>query len=81
MLYLSQEVSAAGNRDMADLTRSLVGLALAQGGTFYLPYQQHYTRDDLTRAYPRIEEFFALKRRHDPGLLFMNSLYSRYGER
>ncbi len=81
VLYLSQEVSAAGNRDMADLTRSLVGLALAQGGTFYLPYQQHYTRDDLTRAYPRIEEFFALKRRHDPGLLFMNSLYSRYGER
>ena len=78
VLYLSQEVSAEGNRDMARLTRRLVDRALAAGGTFYLPYQQHYTRDDLARAYPRIEEFFALKRRHDPGLLFMNSLYSRY---
>ncbi|MCW3156984.1 hypothetical protein [Micropruina sonneratiae] len=63
---------------MARLTRTLVDRALARGGTFYLPYQQHYTRDDLARAYPRIEEFFALKRRHDPGLLFMNSLHGRY---
>ena len=27
-----------------------------------------------------VEEFFALKRRHDPGLLFMTSFYSRYAE-
>ncbi len=78
VLYLSQDVTAEGNRDMARLTRTLVEKALAADGTFYLPYQQHYTRDDLARAYPRIEEFFALKRRHDPGLLFMNSLYRRY---
>ncbi|MFT4295236.1 MAG: FAD-binding oxidoreductase [Micropruina sp.] len=78
VLYLSQDVSAAGNRDMAELTRMLIDRALAQGGTFYLPYQQHYTRDDLTRAYPRVEEFFALKRRHDPDLLFMNSFYRRF---
>lgn len=78
VLYLSQEVSTGGNRDMADLTRTLVGSALDHGGTFYLPYQQHYTRADLERAYPAIDEFFALKRRHDPGLLFMNSFYSRY---
>ncbi|MFT3969403.1 MAG: FAD-binding oxidoreductase [Micropruina sp.] len=79
VLYLSQEVSAEGNRDMADLTRTLVAQALDHGGTFYLPYQQHYTRADLARAYPRIEEFFAVKRRHDPGLLFMNGFYRRFG--
>ncbi|WP_298134697.1 FAD-binding oxidoreductase [Micropruina sp.] len=78
VLYLSQEVSAEGNRDMADLTRTLVDRALAAGGTFYLPYQQHYSREDLARAYPRIDEFFALKRRHDPELLFMNNLYRRF---
>lgn len=79
VLYLSQEVSAEGNRDMAGLTRALVDRALAVGGTFYLPYQQHYSREDVARAYPRIEEFFALKRRHDPGLLFMNGFYRRFG--
>ena len=54
---------------------------LDHGGSFYLPYQQHYTRADLERAYPEVDEFFDLKRAHDPHLLFMNSLYARYAER
>lgn len=57
---------------------TLVAQALDNGGTFYLPYQQHYTRGDLARAYPRIDEFFALKRRYDPELRFMNNLYRLY---
>lgn len=78
VLYLSQEVSAEGNRDMADLTRTLVDRALAAGGTFYLPYQQHYSREDPPAPTRGIDEFFALKRRHDPELLFMNNLYRRF---
>ncbi len=80
VLYLSQDVSAESNQDMASLNRALVELALARDGTFYLPYQQHYTRDQLERAYPMIADFFALKRQHDPELLLMNSFYSRYAE-
>jgi FAD/FMN-containing dehydrogenase len=80
VLYLSQEVSPAGQADMADLTRRLVALALRHGGTFYLPYQQHYDRADLERAYPQVGEFFRLKQERDPGLLFMNSLAARYGD-
>lgn len=80
VLYLSQEVSEAGHADMADLTRSLVALSLRHGGTFYLPYQQHYSRADLERAYPQVGAFFALKRERDPGLLLMNSLAARYGD-
>ena len=52
VLYLSQRVSPEGHADMADLTRRLVARALHHGGTFYLPYQQHYSRADLERAYP-----------------------------
>lgn len=78
VLYLSQDVSREGNRDMAALTRALIGAALEHGGTFYLPYQQHYTRAELERAYPEIDDFFAFKRRQDPDLVFMNSFYSRY---
>jgi len=78
VLYLSQEVDADGIRDMESLTRELVAVALDHGGTFYLPYQQHYTRAELERGYPGLEAFFALKRARDPRLLFMNSLYSRY---
>ena len=80
VLYLSQEVSAAGNRDMARINRALIESALRHGGSFYLPYQQHYSREQLRSAYPMIDEFFALKRRRDPDLLFMNSFYSRYAD-
>ncbi|MGC5583880.1 FAD-binding oxidoreductase [Ornithinimicrobium sp. W1665] len=79
VLYLSQEVSEAGNEDMASLTRALVASSLELGGTFYLPYQQHYTREQVAQAYPRLEEFVATKRRYDPGLRFQNSFWVRYG--
>ncbi len=78
VLYLSQKVDDRGNRDMAEVSRALIDGALEHGGTFYLPYQQHYTPAQLRAAYPMVEEFFALKRRYDPDLLFMNSFYNRY---
>ena len=78
VLYLSQEVSDEGNEDMASLTRSLVATSLELGGTFYLPYQQHYTREQVAQAYPRLEEFLATKRRYDPGPRFQNSFWVRY---
>lgn len=78
VLYLSQQVSDTGNEDMASLTRALVAASLEHGGTFYLPYQQHYTRDQVAQAYPRLEEFFETKRRYDPDLRFRNSLSERF---
>lgn len=79
VLYLSQEVSDEGNEDMGSLTRSLVASSLDLGGTFYLPYQQHYTRDQVLQAYPRLGEFFATKRHYDPGGRFQNSFSARFG--
>jgi hypothetical protein len=78
VLYLSQETTDAGNADMAHLTRTLIAAALDHGGTFYLPYQQHYTRDQVAQAYPGIDDFFATKRRYDPALLFQNNFFARY---
>ncbi|QFG69223.1 FAD-binding oxidoreductase [Ornithinimicrobium pratense] len=78
VLYVSQEVSDAGSEDMASLTRALVAASLEHGGTFYLPYQQHYTREQVAQAYPRLEEFFETKRRYDPDLRFRNSFSERF---
>ena len=78
VLYLSQRVDGAGNADMKDLTERLVERALAHDGTFYLPYQLHYTRAQVREAYPMLDEFFALKRKHDPGQIFRNSLFERF---
>lgn len=78
VLYLSQEVSDPGNVDMASLTQALVAASLEHGGTFYLPYQQHYTREQVAQAYPRLEEFFETKHRYDPDLRFRNSFSERF---
>jgi FAD/FMN-containing dehydrogenase len=78
VLYLSQDLSDAGNADMAGLTRRLVTLTLEHEGTFYLPYQPHYTREQVVQAYPTLDEFFALKRQHDPEELFRNAFYTRF---
>lgn len=78
VLYLSQQISADANADMAALNRELLDAALERDGTFYLPYQQHYTHEQVAQAYPMIEEFFALKKRYDPEGRFRNSIYDRF---
>jgi hypothetical protein len=64
---------------MQALTRELCDAALANGGRFYLPYRLHATREQFVKAYPRSGEFFDRKRFYDPGELFQNQFYVKYG--
>jgi hypothetical protein len=57
----------------------LIDLTTQLGGRFFLPYQLHYTPQQLQAAYPQIGEFFAAKRRYDPQLIFTNTFYEKYG--
>ncbi|HJQ97635.1 MAG TPA: FAD-binding oxidoreductase [Candidatus Polarisedimenticolaceae bacterium] len=59
--------------------RELIDLALRCGGTYYLPYRLHARREQFLRAYPTAPDFFAAKRRYDPGEVFSNSFYRTYG--
>jgi FAD/FMN-containing dehydrogenase len=78
VLYLNQRTDSAGNAKMARLTRDLIDLTLANGGRFFLPYQLHYSPEQLERSYPEIRSFFAAKRKWDPDGRFSNSWYERY---
>ncbi len=79
VLFFHQERSLAADARMQPLTRDLIDAALAAGGTYYLPYRLHATREQFRAAYPMADEFFARKRAVDPGDLFRNELYERYG--
>lgn len=79
VLLFHQERSLAADERMQPLTRELIDAALALGGRYYLPYRLHATSAQFHAAYPMAREFFAAKRRHDPGELFQNSLYQAYG--
>jgi FAD/FMN-containing dehydrogenase len=81
VLYLNQSTDRDGHERMARLTRTLIDACSDVGGRFFLPYQLHYSREQLVRAYPEIDAFFAAKREIDPGGLFTNTFYEKYSGR
>lgn len=78
VLYVNQTTDADGNERMERFTRELIDLSLQAGGRFFLPYQLHYTADQLRQAYPEIETFFKAKEVYDPERLFTNTFYNKY---
>jgi hypothetical protein len=78
VLYITQPTDAAGTEAMRKLTSDLIDLTAREGGRFFLPYQLHYSPEQLARSYPEIRAFFAAKRRWDPTGVFSNSWYARY---
>jgi FAD/FMN-containing dehydrogenase len=78
VVYYKQGVQDDDKVAVGIWTRELIEAALSVGGSYYLPYQIHATDEQFHRAYPRAEEFFALKRTVDPENRFRNKLWDRY---
>lgn len=78
VVYYKQETDVAAREKVGAWTRELVQQVLSLGGSYYLPYQPHATPAQFAAAYPRSAEFFALKRRLDPGNKFRNRLWNTY---
>ena len=55
--------------------RRLIDLASARGGSFYLAYHRHATREQIEACYPQFREFLARKLRHDPEERFQSDCY------
>lgn len=65
--------------NMQAFTRSMTDAVLKVGGTYYLPYRLHASREQFKAAYPQAEAFFAEKHRFDPKGIFTNTFYQAYG--
>lgn len=64
--------------DAADAFRALIDLGIENGGSYYLTYHRWARRDQVERCHPRLREFLALKRRHDPEEIFQSTWYRHY---
>jgi len=80
VMLFQQPITADAETRMQALTRGLIDSALNHGGRYYLPYRLHATPEQFQEAYPQAARFFELKRQHDPGELFQNHFYRRYGD-
>ena len=77
-MSFSQELTQRGEADQARMTRELIDRIVDIGGAYYLPYRPHATLDQLTKSYPRAEEFSMAKREIDPDLVLRNNLWDQY---
>lgn len=78
VLYYKQGTSPHARRDVARWTRELIDAAIASRGAYYLPYQIWATEEQFHQAYPRANDFFALKAKVDPTNKFRNKLWDAY---
>lgn len=78
VLYYRIDCSTVADTELSYIHNLLLDKAIELNGSFYLPYRQHYTFDQLIKAYPNIIEFFNLKNKYDPKNLFSNLWYQKY---
>jgi FAD/FMN-containing dehydrogenase len=78
VIYYKQGTKDEDKSNVGLWTRKLIDISISEGGSYYLPYQIHATEEQFMKAYPRHDEFFALKKRIDPNNKFMNKLWDAY---
>jgi FAD/FMN-containing dehydrogenase len=70
--------SPDGLRRTGDAFRSLIDMAVARGGTYYLTYHRDATRQQIEKCYPQFAEFLRLKKKYDPEERFQSDWYRYY---
>ncbi len=80
VLYFNQKFNEKESRILQKTTTDLIDLVGNLDGTYYLPYQLYYSEDQLHKAYPEIDEFFASKAKYDPSGLLTNKFYEKYSK-
>lgn len=78
VVYYKQGTTEADRQNVGVWTRELIDAALAQQGSYYLPYQLHATTEQFGKAYKNSAQFFALKTKVDPTNKFRNKLWDKY---
>ncbi len=58
--------------------RSLIDLAMARGGSYYLTYHKFAKPDQVVACYPQFKQFLELKRNYDPTERFQSDWYRYY---
>jgi len=80
VMAMQHDISPKNNEKLAAMTRELVDAANQLGGRNYLTYQLAYTPEQLRKNYPEVDGFFAVKQKYDPGQMFVNKWFQKYGD-
>ncbi|CAF1482903.1 unnamed protein product [Rotaria sp. Silwood1] len=78
VFYFRIKRNELGDNEVKNIHQTLIQLAFQCRGTFYLPYRQHYSYQQILQAYPMFEEFLEKKQIYDSIELFSNDWYEYY---
>lgn len=77
VVYYRQGRTPADVAAVRAWSAAMIDAATALGGAYYLPYQVLESPQQFAAAYPRAQEYFALKARVDPDNRFRNRLWQQ----
>ena len=63
---------------VANMAGRLIELAHGMKGTFYLPYRNFASPEQIKRCYPEFSEFLAQKKKFDPMEILSSGFYKKY---
>lgn len=78
VLLINQGLSPAERTETERIVQKMIDVTLNHDGSYYLPYMNYPTNDQMEKAYPRKNEFFKKKLQYDPEERFTNYFYERY---
>ncbi|KAB2442691.1 FAD-binding oxidoreductase [Bacillus luti] len=78
VLLINQGRSENEVKQTEGIIQKMIDVTLKYHGSYYLPYYSYPTKDQLKKAYPRIEEFLQKKKDIDPEERFVNLFYREY---
>ena len=78
VLLINQGRSEREIKKTEGVIRKMIDVTLKHNGSYYLPYYSYPTKEQLKKAYPRIEEFLQKKKEVDPEERFVNLFYREY---
>lgn len=81
IIYMSSVgLSEKAQEKIEQTTQKIVDTAINNSGTYYLTYQLYPTKEQMRKAYPNTDLFFAKKLQYDPSEMFMNKFYEKYAK-
>lgn len=80
VLYIRLGLSESAENDLKAIQLDLNEFVTKNGGTFYLPYLHHYTREQILTAYPNMLEYIKFKHQVDPANRFQNKWFQNMEE-
>jgi len=78
VVYYRQGSDLASQAHVNTWSKAMTDAVISEDGRYYLPYQLHATSAQFNQAYPRAEQYFALKETIDPSNRFTNALWQRH---